>query len=219
MANQLPEPQNERTFQYQNSLPALPVPTLEGSLSKYLDAVCPFASDQEFKTTVDIVQTFQEGIGKELHHKLLQRAKTRRNWLEEWWLDSAYLEARMPSQLNVNFGGPAPYLEHCWPPAEGTQLQRASVNVWHTLQYWNLIYKEEIPPQKAGKMVLDMDQFRMLFCTCKVPAVEKDSIYNYFKTEREGRCPSHLIVMCRGRIFMFDALCDGEILTPPELLS
>ena len=59
--------------------------------------------------------------------------------LEEWWLNTAYLELRTPSQLNVNFGGPAPYLEHCWPPAEGTQLQRTSVGLWYTLQYWDLI--------------------------------------------------------------------------------
>ncbi|XP_061811439.1 peroxisomal carnitine O-octanoyltransferase-like isoform X1 [Nerophis lumbriciformis] len=218
MTNHLSESPQERTFQYQSSLPPLPVPSLEGSLSKYLDAVRPFASETEFQATVDVVQKFQEGIGQELHHKLLQRAKTRRNWLEEWWLDAAYLEVRIPSQLNVNFGGPAPYLEHCWPPAEGTQLQRASVNVWHTLQYWNLIYKESMAPQKAGKMALDMDQFKMLFCTCKVPGVKKDCLYSYFKTEQEGNCPSHLVVMCRGRIFTFDALCDGQILTPPELL-
>lgn len=36
--------------------------------------------------------------------------------------------------------------------------------------------------------------------------------------ESEGPCPSHMIVMCRGRVFTFDALCDGRILTPPELL-
>lgn len=59
--------------------------------------------------------------------------------LEDWWLNSAYLEARIPSQLYVNFAGPAPYLEHCWPPTEGTQLQRASISTWHTLQYWNMI--------------------------------------------------------------------------------
>nr|XP_057939643.1 peroxisomal carnitine O-octanoyltransferase isoform X2 [Doryrhamphus excisus] len=218
MSSQLSESTQERTFQYQSSLPPLPVPSLEGTLSKYLDAVRPFASETEFNSTVDIVQKFQHGIGKELHQKLLQRAKTRRNWLEEWWLDTAYLEVRIPSQLNVNFAGPAPYLEHCWPPAEGTQLQRASVNIWHTLQYWNLIYKEKMAPQKAGKVPLDMDQFRMLFCTCKVPGVKKDALYNYFKTEQEGKCPSHLVVMCRGRIFTFDALCHGQILTPPELL-
>ncbi|XP_034553326.1 peroxisomal carnitine O-octanoyltransferase [Notolabrus celidotus] len=218
MANNVSQSLPERTFQYQSSLPSLPVPTLEISLSKYLDAVRPFASDAEYKTTSDIVQKFRMGVGEELHQKLLQRAKTKRNWLEEWWLDTAYLEVRVPSQLNVNFGGPAPYLEHCWPPAEGTHLQRASVATWHSLQYWNLIRTERLPPQKAGKTALDMDQFRMLFCTCKVPGVKKDTILSYFKTESEGQCPSHLVVMCRGRIFTFDAVCDGKILTPPELL-
>lgn len=59
--------------------------------------------------------------------------------LEDWWLDTAYLEVRIPSQLNVNFGGPTAYLEHCWPPCEGTQLERSSINLWHSLQYWDLI--------------------------------------------------------------------------------
>uniref|UniRef100_A0A8D0CQ75 Peroxisomal carnitine O-octanoyltransferase n=1 Tax=Sander lucioperca TaxID=283035 RepID=A0A8D0CQ75_SANLU len=209
MDNNLSESLPERTFQYQSSLPSLPVPLLETSLSKYLDAVHPFASEEEFKATADIVSKFQAGVGKELHQKLLQRARMKRNWLEEWWLDAAYLEVRIPSQLNVNFAGPGPYLEHCWPPEEGTQLQRASITIWHTLQ---------LHPQKAGKIPLDMDQFRMLFCTCKVPGVKKDTIRNYFKTESEGPCPSHLVVICRGRIFTFDAVCDGQILTPPELL-
>ncbi|XP_067366387.1 peroxisomal carnitine O-octanoyltransferase isoform X1 [Channa argus] len=218
MASDLSQSLPKRTFKYQSSLPPLPVPSLENSLSKYLEAVRPFASEDEFKATVQIVRKFQDGVGKVLHYKLLQRAKTKKNWLEEWWFDTAYLEVRIPSQLNVNFGGPGPYLEHCWPPAEGTCLERASLLIWHTLQYWNLLLTERLAPQKAGKTPLDMDQFRMLFCTCKVPGVMKDTIHNYFKTEREGPCPSHLAVMCHGRIFTFDALCDGEILTPPELL-
>ncbi|KAL6462317.1 hypothetical protein MHYP_G00287390 [Metynnis hypsauchen] len=218
MDNQMFESTAERTFQYQESLPPLPVPSLEGTLSKYLDAVKPFASEDEFRNTAAIVKSFREGIGKHLHQKLLQRAKNRRNWLEDWWLDSAYLELRMPTQLNVNFGGPGPYLEHCWPPCEGTQLERTSMIVWQTLQYWDLIRTEKLAVHKAGNMPFDMHQFRMLFCTCKVPGITKDSILNYFKTESEGPCPSHVVVMCRGRIFSFDVLCDGRILTPPELL-
>nr|XP_033945490.1 peroxisomal carnitine O-octanoyltransferase isoform X3 [Pseudochaenichthys georgianus] len=218
MDNHLSKAPPETTFQHQDTLPSLPVPSLETSLSKYLNAVRPFASEEEFKATLDIVNTFQEGVGQELHQKLLQKARTNRNWLEEWWLDVAYLEVRIPSQLNVNFAGPGPYLEHCWLPEEGTQLQRASISTWHTLQYWNLIRTERLHPQKAGKLPLDMDQFRMLFCTCKVPGVKKDTIRNYFKTESEGPCPSHLVVMCRGRMFTFDAVCDGQILTPPEIL-
>lgn len=123
----------------------------------------PFASKEEFQATVKTVKKFKEGIGRELHQKLQQRAKIKRNWvnncplldlkfaselngyynsqLEEWWLDAAYLELRMPSQLYVNFGGPAPYLEHCWPPADGVELHRASISIWYTLQYWDMIRK------------------------------------------------------------------------------
>ncbi|XP_033836251.1 peroxisomal carnitine O-octanoyltransferase [Periophthalmus magnuspinnatus] len=207
----------ERTFQYQDQLPPLPVPCLHQSLLKYLDAVKPFATEDELEATVKTVRRFEEGIGKELHLKLQQRASQKKNWLEEWWLDAAYLEVRTPSQLYVNFGGPAPYLEHCWPPADGVELQRASIITWHSLLYWDMIRTERLPPQKAGKTPLDMDQFKMLFNTCKVPGITKDSIHNYFQTESEGACPSHVVVLCRGRIFMFDAVCDGKILTPPEL--
>lgn len=38
MANHLSESVPEWTFQHQNSLPPLPVPSLEMSLSKYLEA-------------------------------------------------------------------------------------------------------------------------------------------------------------------------------------
>ncbi|XP_076135945.1 peroxisomal carnitine O-octanoyltransferase [Alosa pseudoharengus] len=218
MDNQVFESTAEQTFQYQSALPPLPVPSLEGTLSKYLEAVRPFTTEEEFKNTAAIVKQFGDGVGHDLHQRLLQRAKSRRNWLEDWWLSAAYLEVRMPSQLNVNFGGPAPYLEHCWPPCEGKQLERTSISVWHNLQYWDLIRTERLAIHKSGSTAFDMDQFRMLFNTCKVPGITKDSIINYFRTESEGACPSHLIVMCRGRIFTFDVLCDGQILTPPELL-
>lgn len=218
MDNQVFESTAERTFQYQSTLPPLPVPSLEGTLSKYLEAVRPFTTEVEFKNTAAIAKQFGDGVGRDLHQKLLQRAKSQRNWLEDWWLNAAYLEVRMPSQLHVNFGGPAPYLEHCWPPCEGKQLERTSISLWHNLQYWDLIRTERLAIHKSGSTAFDMDQFRMLFNTCKVPGITKDSIINYFQTESEGPCPSHLIVMCRGRIFTFDAVCDGQILTPPELL-
>lgn len=38
MEKQVLESSEERTFQYQDSLPSLPVPPLDESLSKYLDA-------------------------------------------------------------------------------------------------------------------------------------------------------------------------------------
>uniref|UniRef100_A0A8C7AFS9 Carnitine O-octanoyltransferase n=1 Tax=Neovison vison TaxID=452646 RepID=A0A8C7AFS9_NEOVI len=81
MENQLAKSTEEQTFQYQDSLPSLPVPSLEDSLKKYLEAVKPFANKEEYKKTKEIVQKFQDGIGRKLHQKLLERAKGKRNWV------------------------------------------------------------------------------------------------------------------------------------------
>ncbi|XP_066096540.1 peroxisomal carnitine O-octanoyltransferase [Saccopteryx bilineata] len=218
MENQLAKSAEERTFQYQDSLPSLPVPLLEESLQKYLESVKPFANEEEYKKTEEIVQKFQNGIGEKLHQKLLERAKGKRNWLEEWWLNVAYLDVRVPSQLNVNFGGPASHIEHYWPPKEGTQLERGSISLWHNLNYWQLLRKEKLPVHKVGNTPLDMNQFRMLFATCKVPGITRDSIMNYFRTESEGSSPSHIAVLCRGRVFIFDVIHEGCLITPPEIL-
>ncbi|XP_006031764.1 peroxisomal carnitine O-octanoyltransferase isoform X1 [Alligator sinensis] len=217
MENQVLESSEERTFQYQLSLPSLPVPALDESLKKYLDAVKPFLNQEEYERTNDIVKKFEHGIGKDLQQKLLERAKLRRNWLEDWWLNVAYLEPRLPTQLYYNFGGPGPYLEHYWTPKEGTQIERASMNIWYTLQFWDLLRTEKLAAHKSRNSPLDMNQFRMLFCSCKIPGITRDSFCNYFKTESEGECPSHIIVMCRGRIFAFDAVYEGRMLSPSEI--
>ncbi|KAM9574576.1 peroxisomal carnitine O-octanoyltransferase [Guaruba guarouba] len=217
MQKQVLESSEERTFQYQDFLPSLPVPPLDESLSKYLDAVKPFLNQEEYQRTEDIVKKFKNGIGKELHEKLLERAKSRRNWLEDWWLNVAYLDLRISTQIHCNMGGPSPCVEHCWPPKEGTQIERACINTWHTLKFWDLLRTEKVPIERSLDEVLDMNQFRMLFCTCKIPGVTRDSISHYFKTETEGECPSHLVVLCRGRVFAFDAIHEGSMLTPPEI--
>lgn len=47
----------------------------------FLFTVKPFLNQEEYQRTEDIVKKFENGIGKELHQKLLERAKTRRNWV------------------------------------------------------------------------------------------------------------------------------------------
>ena len=54
------------------------------------------------------------------------------------------------------------------------------------------VVRERMTPHKAGRSGLDMDQYRMLFCTCKVPGVTKDTILNYFKT---GNIPALMILI------------------------
>uniref|UniRef100_A0A4W3JD44 Peroxisomal carnitine O-octanoyltransferase n=1 Tax=Callorhinchus milii TaxID=7868 RepID=A0A4W3JD44_CALMI len=211
MDGQMFESNEERTFQYQDSLPPLPVPNLCQSITKYLDSVKPFLTHEELQTTTQIAKRFLSGQGAELHAKLHSWAKDKRNWLEEWWLNSAYLDNREPTMLNVNFAGAAPYLEHYWEPKEGTQVERPT----SFISLSNL--RQQLAVHKSGAAPFDMDQFRMLYCTCRIPGETRDSIVNYFQTEEEGPCPSHLIVQCRGRVFVFNTLVNEQILTPPEI--
>ena len=41
----------------------------------------PHVTADEYRQTEFIVQQFASGVGKELHRKLLDRAKTERNWV------------------------------------------------------------------------------------------------------------------------------------------
>ncbi|XP_066301404.1 peroxisomal carnitine O-octanoyltransferase-like isoform X1 [Branchiostoma lanceolatum] len=210
----------DRTFQYQDSLPSLPLPTLKDTLDKYLYSVKPHVTEEEYKKTEAVVKEFETGSGKELHKKLLDRAKTHRNWLSEWWYNFAYLEPRYPTPVYVNISGPSPAHEHYWPPQDGSQLERAGLALWHTLNFWKLMKNEEWPVDKMdrGKTPCSMEQYKHLFNTCKIPGEKRDKIVSHFKTVYEGESPTHLCVLHAGRIFTVEVIDDNNVpYTPPEL--
>ncbi|XP_021370206.1 peroxisomal carnitine O-octanoyltransferase-like [Mizuhopecten yessoensis] len=209
----------EKTFQYEESLPSLPMPDLHKTLDRYLDSIRPHVTADEYRQTAFLVQQFGSGIGKELDKKLKERAQNMRNWLEAWWENSAYLEGRYPAAPFVNFGGPGPYMSHYLPAKEGTQVERASLVTHFALQYWKMIRQERLKPDKDRQGAhLSMSQFHRAFNTCKIPGIKKDKLLYYFKTVSEGDTPIHVVVFCRGRIFTFDCIDeDGEPLTAPEL--
>ena len=71
----------EKTFANDETLPDLPVPNLKDTLNRYLDSVKPHVTEDEFLTTTDIVENFEKNEGQILHQRLLERAKTHRNWV------------------------------------------------------------------------------------------------------------------------------------------
>ena len=80
------------TFMYDDQLPSLPVPSLEKTLSKYVESTKPFvASTEEYLNTEKKVNQFKNGIGEKLDFHLREKARKERNWLEKYWLDYAYL--------------------------------------------------------------------------------------------------------------------------------
>lgn len=87
-----------RTFSEDENLPALPLPSLSHTLTRYLDSVRPFVSQSEFLKTEEIVKRFENGEGKMLHEKLKMHAEISRNWVSSWNI-SAALAAIIPFLL------------------------------------------------------------------------------------------------------------------------
>jgi carnitine O-octanoyltransferase len=85
------------------------------------------------------------------------------------------------------------------------------------LEFWQLLKEQKVAAHRSvdGK-IFTMAQFRNLFNTSRRPGVGLDTVVSHFRTD--SSCPSHFIVMCKGRFFKIDALSGHQgILTAPEL--
>jgi carnitine O-acetyltransferase len=72
------------TFAAQDRLPTLPIPELDSSLKKYLNALRPLQSAKEFRDTEIAVKEFQRSDGVKLQEKLKEYAKGKANYIEQF---------------------------------------------------------------------------------------------------------------------------------------
>lgn len=114
----------ERTMQFQDELPPLPLPSLEQTLELYAKTCEPLLTAQELEHTKAVCHDFLNGVGPQLQAILQERADSERNWLEEWWETFAYLQPRYPSAININWYGVLP---GNWGPRDMSQCEAASI--------------------------------------------------------------------------------------------
>jgi len=82
-------------LRFEDSLPRLPVPTLDETSKRYLKSVKPLLNNVEFDNTQKAVEDFVRsgGQGEELQKRLVARRDDpqHKNWIYEWWNSAAYL--------------------------------------------------------------------------------------------------------------------------------
>ena len=71
----------KKTFENDDNLPALPLPSLKNTLDLYLQSLAPFLTSDELEKSRKIVQEFGDNEGQILQEKLLQRANENKNWV------------------------------------------------------------------------------------------------------------------------------------------
>lgn len=201
---------------HQKSLPRLPVPPLHPSLEKYLLSVRPLLSEEEYYNTVKIVKDFGApgGLGVKLHTMLKERAKVTENWLEDWWLNSAYLDFRMPlvSYSSPGLVFPVKSFENV-----DRQLRYAARLVAGALEFKSLIDNYALPLDKMGGQPLDMSQYHKIFSTCRIPGYPKDSLVFYGDAPVK---PKHIVVAHNNHYFKVNVYGDdGRPLNERQLLT
>ncbi|KAI9774848.1 MAG: hypothetical protein M1840_000064 [Geoglossum simile] len=193
------------TFAHEDQLPKLPIPDLESSCKKYLDALRPLQTGREHEETIAAVQEFLKSEGPELQERLKKYAGGRTSYIEQFWYDS-YLNFDNPVVLNLN---PFFLLEDDPTPARNNQVTRAASLVISALSFVRAIRKEELPPDNVRGTPLCMYQFSRIFGTARVPTENGCQIH-------QDPTSKHLVVICRGQFYWFDVLDSNSDLIMSE---
>lgn len=72
------------TFRHQDKLPKLPIPELESTAKKYLEALKPLQSPREHAETQHAVQEFLREEGPDLQEKLKRYAQGKTSYIEQF---------------------------------------------------------------------------------------------------------------------------------------
>ncbi|QPG73534.1 hypothetical protein FOA43_000845 [Brettanomyces nanus] len=188
------------TFQQQRDLQKLPIPSLEESVSRYIEVLYPLQTDAEHKKTVEACAHFMKTSGPVLQQQLIEYSKNRPSYIEQFWYDS-YLNFDNPVVLNIN---PFIMIEDDPTPLKSTQVSRAASLTSSALRFIRALRKEELSPDLTrNKKALDMDQYPKLFGSARIPTQTGCLLQTDAKSK-------HIVVLSRSQFYWFDVLDDGN---------
>ncbi|XP_037949237.1 peroxisomal carnitine O-octanoyltransferase [Teleopsis dalmanni] len=212
---------DENTYDFDETLPPLPLPDLKDTLQRYYETLKPFGTPEELANSRQVIEKFEKGIGKELHAKLKQRASKMKNWLDEWWDSYGYHMLRFPLNPYIVMAMPLRLELLGIPETSENFLKNYARIIYHTAQFWDLLRKAKIKPlsSNGGKIKYSSALYKRFFSTTRVPGVEIDHIEGHFKIVSEGKTPTHVLISGRGRLFMFECVdADDNLITPQQIL-
>ncbi|KAJ3197413.1 hypothetical protein HK101_003839 [Irineochytrium annulatum] len=179
--------QSVKTFANQGAIPRLPIPPLSQTVAKYLESCKPLLSKDEMARTQAAVEEFAKpgGFGEILQSRLGEVDKKAENsWLEDIWLNKAYLEWREPSLINVNYW--CQFADHPNMPKDlfGSkaitpyQVERAAAFITNAINAKEMI--DKIPGEKADTI------HRQPSGSTHIVVFIRDQIYKVHVTRPDG---------------------------------
>jgi carnitine O-acetyltransferase len=198
-------------LRFEDSLPLLPVPTLEETAKRYLKSLHPLLSKSEFEHSQRAVNEFIKpgAHGEELQTRLRAHRNTPgvKNWIYEWWNNDAYLAYRDPIVPYVSY-----FYSHRDDRKRRDPVKRAAAITTAVLEVKKLIDTKQFEPEYMRKQPIAMQSYELLFNTCRIPAKPADYPVKYDFKEHK-----HIIVVRKNQYFKVMHEVGGKQLNTTEL--
>ncbi|KAH8911358.1 acyltransferase ChoActase/COT/CPT [Coniochaeta sp. PMI_546] len=198
-------------LRFQDSLPRLPVPTLEDTAARYLKSLQPLLSPVELESSKKAVEEFiaPGGPGRKLQEKLVARREDPnvKNWLYDWWNDAAYLSYRDPVVPYVSY-----FYSHRDDRRRRDPAKRAAAISTAVLEFKKMVDGKTLEPEYMKKLPVDMDSYKWMFNASRVPAKPADYPVKFDPDQHK-----HIIVIRKNQFFKVLHEVDGRQLNTTEL--
>ncbi|PTD12093.1 Carnitine O-acetyltransferase, mitochondrial [Fusarium culmorum] len=198
-------------LRWQDSLPRLPVPTLEETASRYLKTLHPLLSASEYEASKKAVDEFVRpgGVGSKLQEKLVAKREdpNTKNWIYEWWNDAAYLSYRDPVVPYVSY-----FYSHRDDRRRRDPAKRAAAITTSVLEFKKQVDAGTLEPEYMKKLPICMDSYQWMFNASRVAAKPADHPVKFSAEENK-----HIIVIRKNQFFKIQHEIDGKQLNTSEL--
>ncbi|KAK9712947.1 Carnitine O-acetyltransferase mitochondrial [Basidiobolus ranarum] len=210
LAKQLSSLENSRMYQFQKTLPRLPVPALADTCSKYLRSVRPLLDDSSYAKTEAAVEDFQKsGVGAELQRRLEAKAADPNcvNWLEDWWTELAYMGYRDPLVPYVSY-----FFTYKDDPRRKSQVKRAASILTAAMEFRQQVITGELEPEKTKAYPFCMHSYKYMFNACRIPKKPCD-----YEATFDPQVNSHIAVVRKNKFYIMDMFHNGQQLSCTEI--
>lgn len=198
-------------LRFQDSLPRLPVPTLEETAARYLKTLKPLLTPAELASSTKAVEAFiaPGGPGRKLQDKLIAKREDPncRNWLYEWWNDAAYLAYRDPVVPYVSY-----FYSHRDDRRRRDPAKRAAAISTAVLEFKKQVDAGTLEPEYMKKLPICMDSYKWMFNASRVAARPVDYPVKFNPAEHK-----HIVAVRRNQFFKIAHEVDGKQLNTSEL--
>ncbi|KAI0203771.1 acyltransferase ChoActase/COT/CPT [Astrocystis sublimbata] len=199
------------TLRFQESLPRLPVPTLEETAARYVKSINPLLSPDELAASKKAVADFISpgGIGEKLQKRLVAKREKpeTKNWIYEWWNDAAYLSYRDPVVPYVSY-----FYSHRDDRRRRNPAKRAAAITTAALEFKKQVDAGTLEPEYMKKLPICMDSYKWMFNASRVAAKPADHPVKF-----DPNVHKHIVAIRKNQIFKIAHEVDGQQLNTSEL--